>query len=127
MQTDDEAVVRYRKKRKKKQPKKADHKHEYVDCVFDFNPETIRYIIGNKESSIGSYCPTCGKIGDVGPRDGLGGRWKKDFSEDPSFVAPGWTEDAYREFDPETRTLPSFVLNDFFQKYVEIKEERKAQ
>ena len=62
MQTDDEAVVRYRKKRKKKQPKKADHKHEYVDCVFDFNPETIRYIIGNKESSIGSYCPTCGKI-----------------------------------------------------------------
>lgn len=118
-------TVPYRKKRGKRPPKKADHKHEFVDCVFEFNPETIRYMIEEHECSIGSYCPICGKIGSVGPKGGVDGKWRaNEYNEPgkPRYVHPYWTEAAEREFNPETRTLPAFILNDYFQKFVNLEQ-----
>ena len=109
---EDFETVRYRKKSKKKPPRKADHKHERADCVLFEN-------FGNfKSMMIGSYCPICGKVMDWGAP--LGGKWRKDFSDTPRFIAPDWTDEARREFDPETRTLPYFELTTSMQKYVDI-------
>ena len=119
MQMDDEVVTPYKKKRRRRPPKKADHKHEFVDCVFEFNPETCRYLIDRREFSIGSYCPTCGKVGSTAPIGGIHGKWKMNTAE-PPYICPAWTDAAEREFDPETRTLPYFMLNDWFQKFVDL-------
>ena len=119
MQMDEEAVVPYRKKKRRHPPKKADHKHEFTDCVFEFNPETCRYLIDRQEFAIGSYCPICGKVGSTAPIGGTNGRWKKNIAE-PPYICPVWTDDAEREFNPATRSLPHFMLNDWFQKYVTL-------
>ena len=33
----DDEIMRYRKKAQKNTPKKSNHKHEYVNCVYGFN------------------------------------------------------------------------------------------
>lgn len=58
----DHEVPRHQKKKKSNTSdahKKSDHKHEYVECLFEFT-------IGknnNKECAKGEYCKICGKIG----------------------------------------------------------------
>lgn len=118
MQTD-EPVVPYRKKREKHPPKKADHKHEFVDCVFEFNPAPNKYAyyVG-RESTIGTYCHICGKVGSLCPS--LGCKWRINTSPYADYISPCWTDDAVREFDPKTRALPAFTLDDYFQKFVTI-------
>lgn len=100
----DEPIVPYRKKSKARPPKKANHKHVWADCVFEFEDELLGKI------SIGTYCPICGKIGNPMSR-----RWRQKTCYE-------WTDAARKEFDPETRTLPLCHAKNYFSKFVESKE-----
>ena len=56
----------HKKKVKKKGVKKADHKHDFKPCVFEYPTEKFdkqRGMLPTTEESIGSYCTVCGKIG----------------------------------------------------------------
>ena len=60
----------YKPTRKKKKPKKANHKHVYENCVFDivFEYGVLDPAHGFRDKicpSIGTYCPICGKIGSL--------------------------------------------------------------
>lgn len=112
--------TRYRKKAKKKTPAKADHRHEFVNCVYEI--ETIRLdeahgFVPDSRFSIGTYCPVCGKIGthsdEVWQEKELVPRWR-------GLYDMKWSERAKTEFDEKTRTLPFFRIHDLFkQKFVE--------
>lgn len=69
-------IPKYKKKSSKKHAKKSDHKHRYEPCVFKYSslwylakPES--HIVGDLEvinktiKSNGTYCPICGKVGDI--------------------------------------------------------------
>ena len=114
-------VPRYKKKSKKTGRKRADHKHVYENCVFGWpklHYEAERGLLYGPdiEYSVGTYCPVCGKIGDirniswtdVSKRDGRG---FLGYSRE-------WSGAALREFDEQTRTLPYFFLSEdlFFPK-----------
>ena len=74
---------------------------------------------------MGSYCPVCGEIGSYNVDIWM--RWKP--------VAGGkagrseYTEEARRELNSETRTLPTFWLEKgFFQKFVSLHDvEQQAE
>lgn len=118
-----EEIPRYRKKSRRKSAGKSDHKHVYVNCVFGYynvHLERAHGFVDDKELSwsIGTYCPVCGKIGRF---------------TDPAWLAVHscclgkdrwremWTKEALREFDPASRTLPFFFLEDrHFQKQVKL-------
>lgn len=116
-------VPRYRKKSQKKPPKKSDHKHVFEPCVLEypqdwFLKEHLRN--GEKKAAISSYCPMCGKIGNIDIE-----RW---WTRESIMVGnfPCWnsipTEEAELELNPETRTLPTFMCDGIFQKFVNIEE-----
>lgn len=65
-----EEGARYKKKAKKKNPKKANHKHVYKNCFIRYKIPRDQYFCGKKVEDAGdeaitlaSYCPICGKIG----------------------------------------------------------------
>ncbi len=117
-------ILLHRPPEKPKKPKKSKHKHIYEPCVFE--SQSIKLdeqhgFINDSRLCVGSYCPLCGKVGSR--RLSEDARWYKDtsvikgsfrcFSNEP-------TEEALRELDPETRTLPFFKLTDYWQKEVEL-------
>lgn len=115
-------VPRYKKKAKKKTAKKANHKHRFENCVLGFNTVALDKAHGfvpYPTISIGAYCPVCGKIGPINIDD-----WFEDEYKDrmPTLKVwkKRWNDRAQREFDPCTRTLPYFWLDDQFQKYVKL-------
>lgn len=118
---------KYRKRAKKGGKPKADHKHAYTWCVFGFHGIHLsgkHGFVPDEETTftIGTYCPVCGKIGLHSTSDP---RWYKQLDYYPRKTEwrDIYTERALREFDPGTRTLPYFFLDDhWFQKYVDIKE-----
>jgi len=121
----DNDVPKYRKKSKKKGDPRSKHKHEYVECVYGGHPMTLDeargFVRGEKvEYTIGTYCPACGKIGSLHAKG-----WTVDESATVDngrfhFLKTEWSKEALRQFDPKTRTLPFFMLNDEFgQKYIE--------
>ena len=118
----DDEIMRYRKKAQKNTPKKSNHKHEYVNCVYGFNGQKFSRERGFEpvpELSIGTYCPVCGKIGTT--YDEGEGRWVEWGKRGPLLTSHQWTDEAKREFDESTRTLPYFWVDDnWFQKYVEL-------
>ena len=105
----------HKKKAKKKHIKKADHKHDFQPCVFSYPSEKFdkaRGMLPATEESIGSYCTICGKIGEQYFH------WTFDFvpmSTGLHAVRYERTEEAKRELNPETRTFPTFRLNDYFR------------
>lgn len=111
---DDE--VKYKKKSNKRPPKKADHKHIFEPCVFQ--SKGIKFdkahgiVDGPDEYKMGSYCKICGK---VGPGDR---KWWD--MVDNRFCLGKYTKDAELQLNPETRTLPTFRLNNYFQKFISI-------
>ena len=117
-------ILLHRPPEKPKKPKKSKHKHIYEPCVFE--SQSIKLdeqhgFINDSRLCVGSYCPLCGKVGSR--RLSEDARWYKDTSViKGSFryfsIEP--TEEALREFDPETRTLPFFKLTDYWQKEVEL-------
>lgn len=62
-----EEKMKHRKKRVKKAPKKADHKHEYIDFIGRKKKEYFDSLVGHKGESEYAYvpikkCSICGKI-----------------------------------------------------------------
>ena len=53
---------KYVKKKKKKKIKKSNHKHQYEECIFRIEKYTN---LNLGEYFNGTYCPICGRIGDV--------------------------------------------------------------
>lgn len=121
----DDDIMRHKKKSKKKPPPKAKHKHEYVNCVFEFNDKKFnkeRGFIEVPGISIGTYCPICGKIEST--FDYKNKEWvidKREMLGNFTAFSWGWTDNAKREFDKNTRTLPCFWIEDkWFTKYVDL-------
>lgn len=76
MLIEDREIAPYRKKAKKKNSKKSDHRHRYEDCVFEYPSlwylaKHESHIVGDLEAvnkiikSNGTYCPICGKVGTI--------------------------------------------------------------
>ena len=118
----EEEIPRYRKKSKAKPPKKSKHKHVYEYCIIErpadwYKKEHERS--GEVKAEINTYCPICGKVGDVEDWD----RWVKHEPNDGRpfrYLIPTPTEEYAREKNPETRTLPTFWSEDIFPKFVDI-------
>ena len=105
----------HKKKAKKNGIKKADHKHDFHPCIFEYSTEKFdkhRGMLPATEESLGSYCTICGKIGaQYFP-------WAFDFTPLRQGGRIGryeYTAEAKKELNPETRTVPKFHLNDFFK------------
>lgn len=107
-------IPKYRKKSTAKPPAKAKHKHVYEPCLFE--QLELWYCKPHERKSnktnlkFGSYCPICGKAGDT-DHD----RWwttVKKHNGMFSYLERVHTEEAERELNPATRTLPVFYIGD---------------
>lgn len=112
----EQEIPKYRKKSQKKPPKKANHKHEWANCVYETT--TIAYsrekgFYKTTELNIGTYCPMCGKIGVVDDCN-----FKVNTSPYSKFLTYEWSEAAQKEFNPTTRTMPFFKIDQFKDKFV---------
>ena len=117
-------VPRYRKKSAGKHAAKSDHKHVYESCVFGYFGIRLERGKGwgtdDKLSyTIGTYCPVCGKIGRI--RDP---KWLRDERTQTPLgyaIREVYSDEALREMDQKTRTLPFFFLSDpYNQKSVQL-------
>ena len=123
--TEYEDMTRYRKKSQPKTTKKSKHKHIFEPCVLElpidwYKKEHERS--GVIRSRIGYYCPMCGKLGEFQDKE----RWYQPKTIEYSHLSiysQKPTEECERELNPLTRTLPTFFVEDYFQKFVEVKEE----
>ena len=115
----------HKKKSQAKPPKKSKHKHQYEPCVLEFNGLRISkehgIVYDRPEARISAYCPVCGKLGPLeNPERWFYDRW----ITHPVFhrvIEPCKTEECERELNPETRTLPTFWVDDpYFTKSVEV-------
>lgn len=119
-------IPKYQKKSIAKPPVKAKHKHVYEPCLLE--QLELWYCKPHERKSnktwlkFGSYCPICGKVGDVDRE-----RWwttVKKHNGVCSFLERVPTEEAKCELDPATRTLPVFYIGDQWRpKFVELEEE----
>lgn len=121
-------VLFHKVQHRKKTPKKSNHRHTYKDCVcsipaIKYIPEK-GYVKTDRRLVFWSYCPKCGKLRWFPSTN----KWQKRVYDEqfPAFRFE-WTEAAKREFNPETRTLPYFEIDDEWQKYVEIEDECTSQ
>lgn len=105
---EDFVTVRYRKKSSRRPPKKSDHKHVWADCVFEFTTESTWH----EKTSIGLYCPVCGKVHNT-----ISAKYRIN-TANPPFYCMDWSEEGYRELNPATRTLPTFQIHDVFSKFI---------
>ena len=131
MNYDSNEEMKYKKKSNKNPPTKTKHKHNYTPCVFEYNSLRLDKAQGFKYDvpawEIGGYCPVCGKIGFC--------------EEEYNYINPTYVENlknlkaqnfvhcqedfynekAKKEFNPETRRIPYFFIDDiYFQKFVDI-------
>lgn len=123
-------IPKYKKKSQAKPPEKAKHKHVYEPCLIEYPEqwylkphEHELYENGKVKTKLrfGSYCPICGKLGE-GDHD----RWRmlvKRHNGVISYYEQVWTEEAERELNPSTRTLPVFKTDGWREKFVKIKED----
>lgn len=123
-------IPKYRKKSTAKPPTKAKHKHVYEPCLFEY-PEQW-YLKPHEQKRCGdgqvktklrfsSYCPICGKTGDCDYD-----RWHTKVERNNgvfSYLETVYTEEAEREINPETRTLPVFKVGGWGEKFVDISKE----
>lgn len=118
----DNEVMPYRKKSQRKPPPKAKHRHDYQPCLIMSDGIEIDKAHGvipktKDQLHFGSYCTICGKIGSPDFD-----RWHITIHEGDC-VRPGYTDEALKELNPETRTLPTFYVPDCFsQRFVDLKE-----
>lgn len=123
-------IPKYKKKSQSKPPTKAKHKHIYEPCLIEYpeqwylKPHERKLYEGNHVKMslrFSSYCPICGKTGES-DRD----RWSTLIKKNNgviSYCERVWTEEAERELNPATRTLPVFTTDGWNEKFVDIKEE----
>lgn len=111
-------VTPYKKKTQSKPPKKARHKHDYQPCIFEYDGirlDKAHGFVPSPDTGFGSYCTICGKIG-ASNHD----RWSRwvPVNGGPAGHSE-YTEEAQIELNPETRTLPTFRIEDIWsQKFV---------
>jgi hypothetical protein len=118
----DEEIPKYRKASQAKPPKKAKHKHLSEPCVLEhpadwWQKEHLR--TGEIKPTINYYCPICGKIMGFREKE----RWytlEKVTNHPFSFCRDVETEECIKEFNPETRTLPTFHTDSPFDKFVSL-------
>lgn len=118
-------IPKYKKKSQAKPPKKAKHKHVYGPCLIEspldwWNKphERKKYV---PYLRFASYCPICGKTGEQ-DHD----RWwtsVKKYSNSGSYIETVHTEEAERELNPATRTLPVFKSDYPWSKFVDIQDD----
>lgn len=99
---------------KKPKTKKSKHKHIYEPCVFEVENSYGRLdqahgFVTTTELKIGTCCPICGKVGSVCLMDDE--RWYQNPRGNLFTYRNVPTEEALKEFDPETRTLPFYHLD----------------
>ena len=107
----------YKKKKRKRKPKKADHPHVWEECVYGLS------FAGNFELSVGTYCPICGKVG----MPTYYTKWKDHFKTDRGACYSERSKEALKEFDPKTRTLPYFDIDLFVTKFVDLEGKKNDQ
>lgn len=118
-----EEVMPYKKKSQAKSPRKSKHKHKYELCLVEYPQQWyLKEHARNDEKTtdISAYCPMCGKRGPVKNLE----QWI--LSERPmgcGFIRQVVTEEYMKELNPETRTLPTFWIDEPFQKRVEVDNE----
>lgn len=122
-------IPKYRKKSTAKPPAKAKHKHMYEPCLLEYpvqwslKPhERELYENGRVKTRLrfSSYCPICGKTGETDY-----GRWETTFKKHNgviSYLETVLTEEAERELNPATRTLPVFKIDGWREKFVDIEK-----
>lgn len=114
-------IPKYKKKSTASPPAKAKHKHVHEPCLVEspvdwYQKEHERK--GETRLSFRSYCPICGKT-DSPDYD----RWETLVKRNRgvmSYYERVPTEEAERELNPETRTLPVFYSDSPWPKFVEI-------
>lgn len=117
---DDQRNRRYKMSRAKA-PKKSSHKHLSEPCVLEYPAQWFIKGVQNQDmrATIGAYCPICGKVGTIEFE-----RWyiKRGGAADkyPGFYWHENTPEAERELNPETRTLPTFMVKDPLVKFVDL-------
>ena len=118
-------IPRYRKKSTAKTPKKSKHKHLVDPCVLEYPLDWYNKphdrVRGN-HINIGGYCPICGKLGDLKDKSLWYGK-DTVFIGNYQFTESVLTEEGEKEMNPETRTLPTFYVDDPFAKFVELPNE----
>ena len=122
---EDNDVPKYKKRSKKPSVKKADHEHESRFCVFEYQHSFYSIEHGRvnlKDSSIGEYCPICGKIRFLYTLDRKFTEKSNTFHSNCA-IGLQYNKAAIREFDPNTRTLPTFHIDNILdQKFVDINQ-----
>lgn len=121
--TDD--IPKYKKKSQKKPPKKAKHKHLCEPCIITrpvdwYMKEHTRS--GKTKDEFYGYCPICGKVMGYRPNNDLYYKRVKRVIGEFSCLVDELTEEGEREMNPATRTIPTFVSDDCFIKFVEIED-----
>lgn len=117
----EEEVMPHKKKAKKNTPAKSDHKHEFKPCILTFNEPKYDRRLGFVPTPVehfSSYCPVCGKIGSQDHQRW----WKWESWKGTRAGRSVYTDEAKRELDPETRTLPTFHIDSMFDKFVGLEE-----
>lgn len=112
-------VPKHKKKARLHIPKKADHRHVYEPCVIEYPKlwyKKDHERNGERYSEIRCYCSVCGKIGHLNPERW----WRLESCHSPQAGRMVPTEEALLELSPATRTLPTFLCDDYFAKYVDI-------
>lgn len=120
------AVPKYKKPAKHVYHKKSDHTHRYNFCVYEYDfPASVPDRESTREVSIGTYCPVCGKVGARFTRD-LRYVHRSEKFKNRFYLSYNWNEEAKKEFDLATRTLPCFFLDHWAEtKYVNLNEGTK--
>lgn len=118
-------IPKYRKKAKKTGVPRANHKHEYANCVFrqpGMRFDNAHGIVRDGYCySVGLYCSMCGKILSVSDP-----KW---FINERGYLGltARWNDAALREFSDATRTLPLFTLGeDFCPKQIPQYEDQRS-
>ncbi len=106
--------------------KRDDHTHRYDFCVYEYDfPSREHPGTFNRECSIGTYCPVCGKVGARFTRDPRYIQRSEHF-KNRIYLGCKWNDEALKELDSRTRTLPTFFLEHWSDtKYVDLKGGRK--
>lgn len=112
-----ENKLRHKKKSQTRPPRKSDHQHHWEQCVIEFERRSFskeRGYVAVPDCGFGAYCPVCGKL-NLGKVDHY--RWWR--RPDPYHCT--LSDEAQRELNPSTRTLPTFHVDDWLRaKFVNL-------
>ena len=119
----DDTVTKYKKPAKRVHHKKSDHTHRYDFCVYEYDfPASVPGRVTTRELSIGTYCPLCGKVGARFTRDAKYAQ-HTNRAKNHFYLGYEWNEEALKQFNVSTRTLPCFFLDHWADtKYVKLHE-----